>query len=88
MPCSKHQRHVPTCPYCQDAVNAIVAANVERDRDALLEALKEAAECLEHSVPAKGTYTDRTLKLARAAIKKAEGTTEHFYDRYIKAKGE
>ncbi len=48
-------------------------ANLLAAAPELLEALKEAADCLDHSAPTKGTYTDRTLKQARAAIKKAGG---------------
>ena len=39
----------------------------------LLAMLKEVTFCLEHSALTKGTYTNRTLKLAHKAIAKAEG---------------
>ena len=46
MACSKHQRFVETCPYCQDEINAIVAQNVERDRDTLKAANRAMLEVL------------------------------------------
>ena len=52
---------------------ALAAQQIRDAAPDLLEALKEAAGCLDHSNPTKGTYTYRTLKLARKAIKKAEG---------------
>lgn len=52
--------------------------NRERVRDAapaLLAALREAVDCLEHDEPPKGGWTERVLRRCRAALAAAEPAT-------------